>query len=419
MNKIFDYLKILKRRLLIFLVVLGPGIITAMADNDAGGVATYSIVGAKFGYSMLFLLLLITILLAITQEIGVRIAMVTAKGLGDLIREYYGIRISLFIFLLLFIANLGSTIANFAGLTAGFSLFHIPKIPFLIFFTILMILFVTKGNYRTNQRIFLGSAFLYIVYIFSAILAHPNWAEAIKNLLLPVGIQFHSDYIFTAIALLGTTITPWGQFFVHSYVIDKKLPINKLKYEQAEVFFGAFLTDFFSFFMIVAVAATLFTRGIMINNAAEAALAIKPFAGEFASALFAFGLINASYMGAVIIPLTTAYAFAEFFGVGGSLDAPLEKNKTFYFIFIFQILIAFLFVLIPQISLFNIVLYTQGLNGVLLPIVFYFLLKFANNKKIMNNYSNNKFNNVFAVVSSIVIFLASLYVIISGILGKL
>ncbi len=419
MNKIIEFFKHFKKRLLIFLAVLGPGIITAMADNDAGGVATYSIVGAKFGYSMLFLLLLITVLLAITQEIGARIAIVTTKGLGDLIREYYGIRISLVVFLLLFIANMGSIIANFAGLTAGLSLFNLPKIPFLLLFIFFMILFVSKGNYQTNQKIFLGSAFLYIAYIFSAVLARPDWNEALKNLALPIGIKFNSEYIFTAIALLGTTITPWGQFFVHSFIIDKKITVNKLKYEQAEVFFGAFLTDFFSFFMIVAVASTLFIHNIPIHGAAEAALAIKPFAGQLAFALFAIGLINASYMGAVIISLTTAYAFSEFFGTEGSLDAPINRSKLFYGIFSIQILIAFLIILIPRVSLFKIVLYTQGLNGILLPVIIFFLIKFANDQSLMGKYTNNKFYNYFAILSSIIIVLASVFVIVSGMLGRI
>ncbi len=411
-----DFINQFKRRILIFLGVLGPGIITAMADNDAGGVATYSIAGAKFGYSMLFILLLITLLLALTQEIGARLSIVTGKGLGDLIRERYGIKISVYVFLILMVANIGTIIANFAGLKAGISLFNVPIIPFLLLFLIFIFIAVYKGSYKTNQMIFLGSAFLYIAYIFSAGFAKPNWSLALTNIFVPTDLKLSTEYIFTAIAVLGTTITPWGQFFVSSFILDKKLTIHNLKYEQAEVFFGAFLTNFFSFFMIVACAATLFLNKIPINGADEAALAIKPFAGEFAGALFGFGLINAGFIGAVVVALTTAYAFSEFFGYEGSLDGPQHKSKSFYIVFFIQIIIAFFVVLIPKISLFKIVLYTQSLNGILLPVIIYFLLKFANDKELMGNYTNNKFYNYFSVVSAVIIVLASIFVLVTSFL---
>lgn len=408
-----------KYRLLLFGGVLGPGLITALADNDAGGVATYSLIGSKFGYTMLFLLLLVTILLAITQEIGARLAIVTGKGLGDLIRESYGIRLSVLIFALLFIANMGSTIANFAGLAAAFSLFHLPIFPSLLVFTTMIVLFIYKGNYQTNQKIFLLGGVLYLGYVVSAFLAKPDWSLALSSFIKPTGLRMSTEYIFAAMALLGTTITPWGQFFVGSFINDKKMTLDKLKYEQLEVYFGAFITNFFSFFMIVAVASTLFVNGIKIEGAAEAALAIKPFAGQFASILFGFGLLTASFMGAVIIPLSTAYAFAEFFGVEGSLDLPVTKSKTFYILFLTQIILAFLIILLPFVSLFKIVLYTQSINGILLPVIIYFLLQFANNKELMGKHVNNGFYNYFAIISGIIILLASFFVIIGGILGKI
>ncbi|HLC94764.1 MAG TPA: divalent metal cation transporter [Patescibacteria group bacterium] len=408
-----------KRRLLIFLMVFGPGVIAAVADNDAAGVATYSLIASKFGYAMLFILLIVTVLLAVTQEMGARLAVVTGKGLADLIREHYGVKISAMIFLMLFIANMGSIIANFAGLTAAISLFGLPKAPFLLLAVLFMTIFVYKGSYRTNQNIFLGSAFFYIAYIAAAFLAKPQWETAVYNLVLPVGITFSREFIFSAIALLGTTITPWGQFFIQSFIVDKKLTTDKLKYEQAEVYFGAFLTDLLSFFMIVAIAGTLFIHSIPINGAAEAALAITPFAGQFASLLFSFGLINAGFMGAVVISLTTAYAFSEFFGHQGSLDSPISKSRSFYLLFLIQIIIACLVVLSPHISLFRIVLYTQGLNGVLLPVIIFFLLRFANSKNLMGSYTNNRFYNYFATISCVVITLASIFVIMGGILGKI
>lgn len=407
----------LKGRLLIIFSVFGPGIIAAIADNDAGGVATYSIAGSHFGYSMLFILFLVTILLAITQEIGARIAIVTGAGLGDLIREHYGIRISLLIFTFLFIANMGTIVANFAGITAGLSLFNVPILPFMIVFTLLIVLFIALGNYQTNQKIFLVMSFMFVAYIVSAFLAKPDWGLAIKSLIIPTNVEWSPAFIFAAMALLGTTVTPWGQFFISSFINDKKLQPKHLKLEQIEVYFGAFITDFFAFFIVVAVAATLFTNGIKISSAEEAALAIAPFAGQFASVLFGIGLLTASYMGAVIVPLTTAYAFSEFFGTEGSLDLPFARSPLFYGLFLIQIIIAFGIALIPQIELFSIVLVTQTINAILLPVVIFFLLKFANDKKLMGKYTNNLFYNAFAIVSAIVIALASVFVVIGGFLG--
>ncbi len=405
-----------RRRLLIFIAVFGPATITAMADNDAAGVATYSLAGAKFGYSILFVLLLITLLLAITQEMGVRIAIVTGKGLGDLIRERYGIKLSIVVFSVLFIANLGTIVADFSALKTTAEIFNIPALPVVVGMSFLAFLFVSKGSYKTNQNIFLISALFYLVYIISAFKASPDWLKAITSTISPLGIPLSKEFIYASIAVLGTTITPWGQFFVHSYVIDKKLSVDKLKYEQWETYFGAFLTNFFSFFMIVATAAVLFTNGIPLISGEQAALAIKPFAGELASFLFAIGLFNAGFMGIVIISLSTAYAFAEFFGIEGSLDVSFEQGKTFYILFAIQLAVAAFLVLLPSVSLFKIVLYTQSLNGILLPVIFYFLLKITNDKDLMGNYINGKFYNYFAVISSIVIIFAALFSILTSII---
>jgi len=402
------------RRFILFFAVFGPATITAISDNDAAGVATYSLAGAKFGYSILFILPFITLILATTQEMGIRIAMVTGKGLGDLIRERYGVILSVFVFTALAIANQGSIIANFSALKAVCLMFHLPLIPFMALIIIFSYLLISKGSYQVNQRIFLLAIVLYFSYIFSAIKAKPDWSLALSNLVLPIGVKLDKEFVLGAIAVLGTTITPWGQFFVHSFILDKKITIDKLRYSQIETYFGAFLTDFFSFFMIVATAATLFIHSIPLVSGEQAALAIKPFAGDLASLLFGLGLLNGAVMGIVIIGLTTAYAFSEFFGYEGSLDAPFEKGKLFYGIFIGQLLMAFVIVLLPSISLFKIVFYTQSLNGVLLPFVFYFLLKIINNKGLMGKHINNRFYNCLAVFCSIIIVLSGLFVIFSS-----
>jgi len=403
------------KRIIIFFAVFGPATITAMADNDGAGVATYSLAGAQFGYSILFVLLIVTILLAITQEMGVRIAIVTGKGLGDLIRERYGVLVSLLVFLGLAIANIGTIVADFAAIKATAILFNIPVVPLILLVVVLAFIFVTKGNYRSNQRIFLVASLFFFCYVISALKARPDWDLALKSLVIPTNIHFSKEFVLAIIAVLGTTITPWGQFFINSYVIDKKLSIDKLKYEQLETFFGAFLTDFFSFFMIVATAATLFVNRITLISGEQAALAIKPFAGDLASILFGLGMLNAGFMGIVVVSLSTAYAFSEFFGNEGSLDAPFEKDKIFYGLFLAQLIIAAIIVLLPWISLFKLVFYTQALNGALLPFIFFFLLKITNNRELMGKHINNRWYNYFAIISSVVIVLSSLFLIFTSI----
>lgn len=403
----------LKKRLLLFLLVFGPATITAISDNDAAGVATYSLAGAQFGYSMLFVLFYVTLLLGITQEMGIRIAIVTGKGLGDIIREKYGIVVSMVVFLALSLANMGSIVANFAALKTTTAMFHIPTVPFMVLIIVFSFLFVSKGNYITNQRLFLLGMVLYFAYVISAVKGSPDWEKAFVSVFVPTDLKLSGDFIFSAIAVLGTTITPWGQFFVQSYLLDKKISLEKLKYVQFETFFGAFLTNFFSFFMIVATAATLFAHKIPLTSGEEAALAIRPFAGELAGILFGVGLLNAAIMGIIIISLTTAYAFSEFFGLVGSLDVPFVKGKPFYIIFITQLIIACLIALIPSVNLFKIVLVTQSVNGILLPVIFYFLLNITNDKELMGRYTNKKWYNYFAIISSALIIIASLFTMVS------
>lgn len=410
------FLYAIRRNLWLFLAVFGPATITAISDNDAAGVATYSLAGSQFGYSILFVLLFVTILLAVTQEMGVRSAVVTKKGLGDLIRERYGLKIAVFVFLGLFIANMGSIIANFAALKATSQLFNFPTVPFLIAVVFLSFLFIAKGNYEINQKIFLVGVLLYFSYIFSAIRAQPDWSSAMTNLVWPKDLKFSPEFVFAGIAVLGTTITPWGQFFIQSYVNDKKISLDSLKLAQIETYFGAFLTDFFSFFMVVATAATLFVNKIPLVSGEEAALAIKPFAGEFAGTLFGIGLLNAGIMGIIIISLSTAYAFSEFFGYEGSLDAPFERGKLFYGIFLFQLILAMSIILLPNISLFQIVFYTQSLNALLLPVILFFLLKITNSKQLMGKYTNSPWYNYFSIFSTILIIGASIFTVISAFL---
>ncbi len=405
------------KKLLLFLTVFGPATITAMADNDAGGVATYSIAGAKLGYPILFLLPVITLLLALTQEMGMRLTVVTRRGLADLIRERYGVRAATFMFGTLLVANIGTLITELSAVKTTSGMFGIPPIPAVIVIVIISFVLITRGNYKVTQSIMLVACLFFLVYIFSAVKAQPDWNLALTNLAWPHGVDFTKsylkDYLIIGMGVLGTTITPWGQFFISSFAYDKKIEKGKVGLSQLETYWGAFLTDFFSFFMIVATAATLFVNNIVLDSGERAAMAIAPFAGKIASELFAVGILNAGFMGLVIVSLSTAYAFAEFFGLSGSLDDSFKKSKTFYILYIAQLLIATLFVILTQVDLFQVALVTQIINAVALPLVFYYLIRLTNDRGLMGEFANNKFQKYFATVSSVVIVLASLFTVVA------
>jgi Mn2+/Fe2+ NRAMP family transporter len=405
------------KKILIFLSVFGPATITAMSDNDAGGVATYSIAGAKLGYPILFLLVVITILLGVTQEMGMRLALISRKGLADLIREKFGVRTAMFMFGALLIANIGTLITDLSAVKTTSRMLNLPEIPSVIVILVISFLFIVKGNYKLTQAIMLLASLFYITYIISAIKAKPDWGLAVSNLFYPHGVQagptYMRDYLLIGMGVLGTTITPWGQFFISSFAYDKKIEKGKINYSQLETYWGAFLTDFFSFFMIVATAATLFANHIPLEAGEQAALAIKPFAGELAGTLFAVGILNAGFMGVIIVSLSTAYAFAEFFGLSGSLNDSYKKSKTFYILFGLQLVIVGVVVIFTKLSLFKVAIVTQTINAIALPLVFYYLIKLTNDRKLMGDFANNQFQKYFAIVCTIVIMIASAFTLIS------
>lgn len=421
MKKFRFSFNILKVQFLTFLTIFGPATITAMADNDATGVATYAIAGAKLGYPILFLLVWITILLAITQEMGVRVTMVTRKGLGDLIRENYGIQAAVFVFITVAIANMGTIIVNMAAFKTTATLLHLPALPLTILVIIVTFILVTKGNYKMTQNIMLLSTLFYLAYIFSAVQSAPDWRLALSNLAIPNGVDFTplyiKDYLIIGLGVLGTTITPWGQFFISSFSLDKNIDTVKLKYSQIETYWGAFLTDFFSFFMIVATAATLYAHKIPLTDGTQAALAIEPFAGKLAAMLFAVGIMNAGFMGLVVVGLATTYAFSEFFGFSRSLDTNYKQSKTFYKIFGIQLVIAFFVTLLPGIDLFKVAVGSQILNAIMLPPIFIYLIKFTSSKKYMGEYVNSKFQRWFAIVGTIIITGAAVFAVVATLFG--
>lgn len=407
-------------RILIFLSIFGPATITAMADNDASGVATYAIAGSQLGYPILFALFWITLLLGITQEMGMRLSLVTRKGLGDLIREYHGVKIAIYIFIALFIANMGTIIVDMAAFKTTAEIFNLPSIPLVLGMIIFTFLFVTAGSYKSTQGVMLASSLFYLAYIFSAFKANPDWNLALSNLVFPHGVHFTADYwklyIITGLGVLGTTITPWGQFFISSFGLDKKIDVDKLKYSQLETYWGAFLTDFFSLFMIVATAATLYVNHVVLINGAQASLAIEPFAGKLAATLFALGIMNAGFMGIVIVGLSTTYAFSELFGYSGGLDSKFNQSKTFYVLFLVQLVLGFIFVLFPSIDLFKIAIGSQILNAMTLPPIFYFLIRFTSHTNLMGEHKNNAFQKYFAIAGTVIITFASFFAIAATLL---
>lgn len=405
------------RRLVIFLGVLGPAVITTMAGNDGAGVITYSFAGAKLGYAALFTLPILTVLYGVTQEMGSRIAIVSGKGLGDVIREKFGVRIAMLVFGLILIANFGNIVTDVAALKVSSEMLGIPSTPFIIITIAFCFILVTFTKYEKSQKVFLTGIIFYFAYVFSAIKGNPNWVKSVTSMFIPPASLLTKDYLIISIAILGTTITPWGQFFIQSYMKDKNVSVSKLVYAKLEAYFGAFLSNFFTFFIIVATSATLFINNIPLDSGERAATAIRPFAGNLASILFAVGLVNAAVIGIIIVGLSSAYAFSEFFGFTGSLDDPYKKGHVFYLDFLLNIAAASILVITPFFPLFTIVISTQALNGILLPIFLYFLLKVVNDKKIMGNHTNGRLYNIFSVGSIIFIAVAAVAAAILSLTG--
>lgn len=393
----------------VFWAVLGPGVITAMADNDAGGVATYTVAASLYGMGSQYFIILTTLLLAITQEIGARIAIVTGKGLGDLIRERYGVRVAIIIFTLYFVVNQGVILQNVSGLKSAIQMFHLPWQIMLVISCFLLIGLVIKLSFKSLQRIFLFTILFYGTYVFSAFLSNPDWGHALReSLVYPRDISLNSfSYWFTLVAVLGTTVTAWGQFFVNSFVADKGLKPSQLKQERAEVYFGAVLTNIFSWMIAVAVTYTLFVNGIAVTDGFTAAQAIEPVAGALSSSLFAVGLLAASFLGLTIVPLATAYVFTELFGYERTLNASFKKGRVFYVFFIVQILFGLVVTLFPQVNLFKLTLLADYLNGAMLPVIFYFLIRFSEDEEIMGEkYISRGFTRWFMRVAAVAISLA-------------
>jgi NRAMP (natural resistance-associated macrophage protein)-like metal ion transporter len=389
----------------IMLAVLGPGIITGNVDNDAGGITTYSVIGARFGYSMLWMLLLITFTLAMIQEMCARMGVVTGKGLADLIRERFGIRLTMVVMVLLVFTNLANTMGEFAGVAGASSILGLNRflvIPVVAFFVWLL---VVKGSYRAVEKVLLVFCVLYLTYVFSAFMAHPNWGVVARSTVVP-SFQMNPEFISLFIATIGTTIAPWMQFYQQSSVAEKAIDLKHYRYEVLDTYIGSFLTNFVSFFIVVACAGTLFVAGIRVNTAAEAAGALAPLAGRYASVLFAIGLINASIMAAGVLPLSTAYSVAEAFGWESGVGKSFHEAPLFYGLYTALIVLgAGTIMFVPESKLIGIMLFSQAANGVLLPLILVLMLKLINDKSLMGEYVNSRGKNIAVWAQAIVMII--------------
>jgi NRAMP (natural resistance-associated macrophage protein)-like metal ion transporter len=395
-------LRILSYRTIAFLAVLGPGFVTANVDNDPGGILTYSQAGAKYGYTLLWTLIPTTIALIVVQEMAARMGAVTGKGLSDLIREEFGLRMTFFTMAVLGLADLGNIAAEFAGLASGLGMFGVSKYLAVPLGAALVWGAVMRGSYKRVERILLVLSLIYFTYPVSALLAHPDWKAALENTVVP---QISSDagYIAMIVGLIGTTITPWMQFYLQASVVEKGISKKNLNLCRIDVILGCIVTDVIAFFIVVACAATIFrTSHREISDVAEAAKALAPFAGHFAALLFGAGLVNASLMSAAILPLATTYNICEGLGFESGIDRHFNEARVFYTIYTALIVFGAGFVLVPHLPLLQVILVSQVANGILLPFVLIFMLILVNRSRLMGEYRNRPWANAVAGGTSII-----------------
>ncbi len=403
------------------MAVLGPGIITASVDNDAGGIYTYSVAGASYGYRLLWTLIPITAALIVVQEMVARMGVVTGKGLADLIREEYGFRTTFILMVLLLVTNLGNTISEFAGLASGMSVFGVSRFVSVPLGALFVWGLVVKGSYRIVEKVFLGACVFYIVYPISSFLASHNWQSALLSTIKP-SFEFHWSYLYMVTGLVGTTIAPWMQFYMQSAVVEKGIKLKNYIYSRWDVIIGCLVTDVVAFFIIVACAATIYASGHrQIRNAADAALALGPLAGQAATALFAFGLCNASLFSASILPLSTAYSVCEGLGLESGINKRFEEAPTFYWLYTGLIVLGALFVVVlSESKQIPIILLSQVGNGVLLPLVLIFMLRLSNREDLMGAHRNTRLFNFIAWATSLVMIGLTILLLVSTFLpGRL
>ena len=403
------------RKIMIIFTILGPGLITASADNDAPGIATYSVAGSRYGYSFLWLIVVITIGEVVVQEMAARMGAVTGKGTADLIRERYGVKITTFAMLALFVANLGTTVAQFAGVAAAGELFGISKYISVPIAGLIISLLILRAKYKYVERVLLVLTFASLSYVITVFFVKPDWVAVGQAIIRPA-LQMDRDYIFSILAVIGTTITPWGIFYLQASIADKGVEMDEYGKTKIDVSFGAAWGNVISAFIIIVTAATLFQVGMIVEDAKDAAMALEPLAGNSAGLLFAIGLLGASLLAVSVLPLSTTYAVCEAFGFERGLNREPKEAPVFYGGFAFIMLISMIIVLIPQIPLFPMMILSQVMNAILLPVLLILILKLANDTTIMGRYRNSKVVNILAYGITAMIMVVTIFLLFEPLL---
>ena len=399
------------RSLGLFFALIGPGIITSNVDNDAGGITTYSLAGAEYGLTLLWTLIPITAALIIIQEMCARMGVVSGKGLSDLIRERFGARITFYLMIVLFLANLGNTISEFAGVAASLEIFGISRYISVPFSAAFVWWLVVKGNYKSVEKVFLVACVFYLSYIVSGFMGRPDWGAIGSSFLKPT-IRMDSGFLTMTVGVIGTTIAPWMQFYLQSSVVDKGLKAEDYPYTRMDVIFGSVMVNVVAFFIIMLCAVTLFQNGVKIESAKDAAQALAPLAGEYCSWLFAFGLLNASLFAASILPISTSYTICEAFGWESSLNCKFLEAPQFYGLYSLMVLLGAGIILLPDMPLIRIMFYSQVVNGAILPIILVFMLLLVNDRRIMGKYKNGPIMNILSWLTVAVLTLLSLAMLV-------
>ncbi len=386
------------RNIVVFMAVLGPGIITANVDNDAGGIATYSVAGAHFGYDLLWAVVPVIFALIVVQEMNARMGAVTGKGLADLIRENFGVKVTFYAMLALMITNLGNTMSEFSGVAASLGIFGVSKYISVPVSALLVWLLVVKGTYKLVEKVFLVACLFYISYIVSGFLAGPGWSEVGMAMVTPK-IHFDMPYLYMLIGIIGTTIAPWQLFFLQASIVEKGVGVENIRHSRWDAIAGCVMAGVVVFFIIVACAATIYPSSIRVVDAADAALALRPLAGDYCSWLFAFGLFNASIFAACVLPLAVAYYVCEGLGFEAGINKSFSEAPQFYALFTATILIGMGVVLIPGFPLFRMMVLSQVVNGIVLPFILIFMILLASRRDVMGEFVNGRLWNAVAWIT--------------------
>ncbi len=388
--------------ILLFFAVAGPGIITSNVDNDAGGIATYSMAGSHFGNTLLWSLIPIMLALIVVQEMSARMGVVTGKGLSDLIRERFGVKVTVYVLIGVVLTNFGNVIAEFAGVASSLEIFHIPKYVSVPLSALFVWLLVVKGTYRSVEKIFLYACLFYVTYIVSGILAKPDWGEIGTSLVRPT-LDLSSGALAMIIGLVGTTIAPWMQFYLQASIVEKNVLAKDYRHSRLDVILGSVVVTVVAGFIVLTCAATLFKAGVKVETAADAALALAPLAGKYCSALFAFGLLNASLFAASILPLSTAFLVCEGMGWETGINKKFSEAPQFYGLYSVLIFLGAGIILLPGIPLFSVMYISQVVNGIVLPAVLVFMILLISNKKLMGEYANKMAWNVLSWATVVIL----------------